>query len=68
MLQVHVYSSDLFRRLAEASWVVSTMSNSTALLITLLYWTAEFKGGVLTFADFFQHAFQVSAIKGLELW
>ena len=54
--------------MAEASWVVSTMSNSTALLITLLYWTAEFKGGVLTFADFFQHAFQVSLIKGLELW
>jgi hypothetical protein len=35
------------------------MANNTALLITLLYWPLEFKGGGLTFADFYLHAFQV---------
>jgi hypothetical protein len=49
-----------FRWLAVVSWGLSTLSNNTALLITLLYWSFEFQGGEVTFLDFFHHAFQVN--------
>jgi hypothetical protein len=51
-----------FRWLAVVSWGLSTLSNNTALLITLLYWSFEFQGGEVTFLDFFHHAFQVKIL------
>jgi hypothetical protein len=60
MLTNSIILQYFIRRLAEASWVLSTMSNNTALLITLLYWICVFDGGPLTFVDFFLHALQVS--------